>query len=63
MTPEERFATVANFDNYFVCASVGMEDVTEMPKSVRLELQLLAGLKGQMAMLYVGSSWGLLKGR
>jgi hypothetical protein len=63
MIPEERFATFANFDNYFASAAFGMEDVTEMPKSVRLEVQLLVGTVGQSAIFYVGSSWGLLKGR
>ncbi|NQZ01367.1 MAG: hypothetical protein HRT45_11955 [Bdellovibrionales bacterium] len=63
LMPEERFATFANFENYFASASIGMEDVTNMPKSVRLEIHVLVGAAGQSAILYVGSSWGLLKGR
>ncbi|MEO0334913.1 MAG: hypothetical protein AAF202_00860 [Pseudomonadota bacterium] len=63
MMPEERLATFANLQNYFAAASLGMEDVMNMPKSVRLEIQLLAGTAGQAAILYVGSSWGLSKGR
>lgn len=55
--PEDRLTTFANIDNYLGRLSVGMEDVVDYPTSVRLELELLLGLKRQLVVLGFGYSW------
>lgn len=55
---EEKLATVSDFDNYYATGSVGFEDVLKMPMSVRLEMQLVAGLENQFLIFNFGYSWG-----
>jgi hypothetical protein len=58
VVPDDRLATFLDTDNYYGRLGVGFEDVIELPKSVRLELELLAGLDRQMLLLCFGYSWG-----
>lgn len=55
--PEDHLATFLNLDNYFARVGAGFEDVIALPKSTRLEIALLAGLKKQMVVIGFGYSW------
>lgn len=54
---DERLATFSNWENYLARASIGMEDVIEMPMSVRLEMEVLIGSRDQMLVFSFGYSW------
>jgi hypothetical protein len=56
--PDDRLGTFLNHENYYGRVAIGMEDVITLPKSVRLELDLLAGVEKQMLELIFGYSWG-----
>lgn len=55
--PDDGMATFTNFDNYYARGSVGFENVVKLPRSVRVELEALVGLKKYMLVLSYGYSW------
>ncbi len=58
VVPEDRLATFVNIENYYFRVALGMEEVIVLPQSFRLELELLAGTRKQMAIVSAGCSWG-----
>lgn len=55
---DEKLATASKLENYLLRASVGMEDVIELPMSVRIEFELALGTEEQIAIMNFGYSWG-----
>ncbi len=51
------FATILDWENYYLHAALGFEDVILLPKSARLEIRGLAGLERQMLILLIGGAW------
>lgn len=51
-------ATLTNFDNYYLRGSAGFENVIRLPQSVRIELEVRAGLAKQLLILCLGAAWG-----
>jgi hypothetical protein len=56
--PEDKLATFVNLENYYLRIGIGFEDVIKLPKSVRLEIEGLAGTEKQMYKICLGYSWG-----
>lgn len=51
------FATILDWENYYLHAALGFEDVVLLPKSARLEIRGMAGLERQMLILLIGGAW------
>lgn len=56
--PEDKFASLSNWDNYLVRLGVGLADIIKPPKSVELELNVAAGTEDVLVMFTYGYSWG-----
>lgn len=55
---EDGLATFVEIDSYFLRLASGIEIVANLPSSVRLDIEILAGTKKQMALIGLGWSWG-----
>jgi len=58
VSARDGFASPLDWDNYYVHAACGFEDVIRLPQSARLEIRALAGPEKQMLILSLGGSWG-----
>lgn len=54
---EQQLIGFLNFDNYLVRAELGFEDLLKVPRSVRMDLSLLAGPQDVLAQFTFGYSW------
>src|SRR5690606_39766587 len=55
--PDERFASFSNYDNYLAAFAVGFEDIRASAKSIRLEIEFLAGTEDLLGLFTIGYSW------
>jgi hypothetical protein len=58
VVPEDKFATLSNWDNYLLRADIGLEDIVRPPRSVKLDLFIAIGAKDMLAMFTYGWAWG-----
>lgn len=56
--PDEKMASLTNWDNYLARFGVGFADILKPPRSVQLELNVAAGTKDFLVMFTYGYAWG-----
>lgn len=56
--PDEKFASLSNWENYLLLVSVGLGDIVQPPRSVQIELQAVVGLEDILVMFTYGYTWG-----
>ena len=56
--PEDRFASISNWDNYLFRAGLGLEELLAPPRSLKVDVYVAAGLKDILIFCTLGVAWG-----
>ncbi|MCB0350286.1 MAG: hypothetical protein KDD38_03825, partial [Bdellovibrionales bacterium] len=58
VVPDEKFASLSNWDNYLFRFGIGLSNILHPPKSVQLELEVAVGPEDILAFFSYGYAWG-----
>ena len=58
VVPDEKFASLSNWDNYLFRFGIGLSNILHPPKSVQLELEVAVGPEDVLAFFSYGYAWG-----
>jgi hypothetical protein len=56
--PDQKLASLSNWDNYLIRVGAGLENTVSPPRSNVVELELAGGTKDLILMFTYGASWG-----